>query len=122
MALEVADDMALGRRMKEVGGKSDALVALEQISVRWHPGAWATVRGLQKNGFAGLHYSLSLMVLATLALALIFIQRFALGKLRRGFSLYDDQKRQRFRFPDRDEDAMRQWLESDDEDPPAQPP
>ena len=63
------------------------------------------------------------LLLAITALALIALQRYSLGKLRRGFSLYDDQKRQQFRFPDRDEGAMQEWLESDeDEEPPASSP
>ena len=57
------------------------------------------------------------LLLALLTLTLIGLQRYFLAKLRRGFSLYDSDKHQRFKFPDRDEDATRQWLESEGDEP-----
>lgn len=57
------------------------------------------------------------LLFAIMTLALMAVQRYALGKARRGFSLYDNEHRPRKRvFPHPDDEAVRQWLESDDDD------
>ena len=56
-ALEVIDDMELGRRVKQAGFVSDVVGAADQISVRWQEGLSGLMGGLTKNAYAGLDYS-----------------------------------------------------------------
>lgn len=57
------------------------------------------------------------LLVAIMTIALMAFQRYALGKARRGFSLYDSDHRPHGRvFPHPDDEAVRQWLESDDDD------
>jgi len=57
LALEVIDDMELGRRVKKAGCASDVVGAADQISVRWQEGLSGLMGGLIKNAYAGLDYS-----------------------------------------------------------------
>jgi glycosyltransferase involved in cell wall biosynthesis len=57
IALEVADDMELGRRVKHAGFRSDVFGSKEMISVRWQEGLSGLMGGLTKNAYAGLNYS-----------------------------------------------------------------
>lgn len=56
-ALEVVDDMELGRRVKQAGFVSDVVGSADQITVRWQEGLSGLMGGLIKNAYAGLHYS-----------------------------------------------------------------
>ena len=53
---------------------------------------------------------------ALLISVLAFI--YALGKFRRGFSLRSDGSGIRQTYPSKEDEQMRQWLESDDDDYP----
>ncbi len=57
LALEVADDMELGRRLKEAGFRADVLDAGNAVTVRWQEGLSGLMGGLIKNAYAGLNYS-----------------------------------------------------------------
>jgi glycosyltransferase involved in cell wall biosynthesis len=57
IALEVADDMELGRRIKTSGFTSEVVGAGDLISVRWQEGFAGLMNGLTKNGYAGLDYN-----------------------------------------------------------------
>jgi glycosyltransferase involved in cell wall biosynthesis len=57
IALEVADDMELGRRVKQAGFRSEVEGSREMISVRWQEGLSGLMGGLIKNAYAGMHYS-----------------------------------------------------------------
>jgi cellulose synthase/poly-beta-1,6-N-acetylglucosamine synthase-like glycosyltransferase len=56
-ALQVADDMELGRRIKQAGLASEVIGAADQITVRWQEGLSGLMGGLVKNAYAGLSYS-----------------------------------------------------------------
>lgn len=58
IALEVIDDLMLGKIMVQAGGKPGFMDGRELISVEWYPSAWQMVLGLEKNGFASARYSL----------------------------------------------------------------
>ena len=62
IALEVADDMELGRKVKTAGFTSDVVGAGDLVSVRWQEGFSGLMNGLTKNAYAGLHYSPALVV------------------------------------------------------------
>jgi glycosyltransferase involved in cell wall biosynthesis len=72
LALRPDDDLQLGIRVKRAGLKQRVLTGLEHIAVEWYPNLYSAVRGLEKNTFAGLKYSLTLVFIA------IFGQFFAL--------------------------------------------
>lgn len=57
LALEVADDMELGRRVRRAGLVSDVLGVRELITVRWQEGLSGLMNGLTKNAYAGLNYA-----------------------------------------------------------------
>ena len=58
IALEIIDDLMLGKIMVQAGGKPGFMDGRELISVEWYPSAWQMVLGLEKNGFASARYSL----------------------------------------------------------------
>lgn len=61
LAMEVVDDMKLGKIVKQSGFRSGAGVAQDYVSVQWHSGAGNIVRGVTKNFFAGAEYKLSVV-------------------------------------------------------------
>jgi hypothetical protein len=71
------DDMKLGKLMKKRGMTQDFLVGVSHISVEWYRTIPEAVRGLRKNGFAGLDYRLSMVILTTLSQLAFVIFPFA---------------------------------------------
>lgn len=57
LAMEVLDDMELGKLVKSRGFRQRFVAAPDAVSVRWAEGLGGLIRGLEKNAFAGLHYS-----------------------------------------------------------------
>lgn len=57
LAMEVIDDMKLGKLVKQGGFRSGVGVAPDAVSVEWHLGFGNLVRGLEKNFFAGAQFS-----------------------------------------------------------------
>ena len=64
LAMEVVDDMRLGKIVKQSGFRSGMGVAEHFVSIRWHAGLGNIIRGVTKNFFAALNYNLALVVLA----------------------------------------------------------
>jgi len=58
LAMEVVDDMKLGKLAKEAGVRSGAGKAGDLVSVHWHAGIGNIVRGVTKNFFAATGYKL----------------------------------------------------------------
>ena len=52
LAMEVIDDMKLGKLVKEAGVHSGVALAGDYVSVHWHAGVRNTIRGTTKNFFA----------------------------------------------------------------------
>ena len=71
LAMEVVDDMKLGKIVKQSGFRSSAGVAQDFVVVRWHAGLGNLVRGVTKNFFAGVGYSVPLVAIAVVALLLM---------------------------------------------------
>ncbi len=63
--MQVGDDVALARLLVRSGYRQRAHWGLDVAELEWHPGLWATVKGLEKNSFWGLRFSLPLLLLAT---------------------------------------------------------
>ena len=57
LAMEVIDDMKLGKLVKQTGFRSGVAVAQDAVSVEWHLGLENLIRGLEKNFFAAAGFS-----------------------------------------------------------------
>lgn len=71
LAMEVIDDMKLGKIVKQAGFRSGAGIAQDFVVVRWHAGLGNLIRGVTKNFFAGVGYSLPLVAIAVTGLLLM---------------------------------------------------
>jgi hypothetical protein len=69
LAMEVVDDMKLGKLVKEARFRSGVAKAWKEVRVRWHAGVGNIIRGTTKNFFAAAGYNLGLMCLQ---LAMVF--------------------------------------------------
>ena len=77
LAMEVVDDMKLGKIVKQAGFRSGCAVAQNFVGVRWHAGVGNLVRGVTKNFFAGAGYDLRLVALQVAVLLMMDILPFA---------------------------------------------
>lgn len=77
LAMEVIDDMKLGKVMKEAGFRSSMGVGGDFLRVRWHAGVGGIIRGVTKNFFAGANYSLARAAGQVLALVAFSLLPFA---------------------------------------------
>jgi hypothetical protein len=71
LAMEVIEDMKLGKLAKMAGLRSGVAVAQRYVSVAWHLGLGNLVRGVEKNFFAGAQFRISVVALQILALLLM---------------------------------------------------
>ncbi|HEU4963168.1 MAG TPA: glycosyltransferase family 2 protein [Bacilli bacterium] len=67
LAMRPDDDLYLGMKVKREGLRQRLVTAPDFLEVEWYPNLGAAVRGLEKNTFAGLKYSLPLVVVAVAA-------------------------------------------------------
>lgn len=58
------DDLKLGQVIKQKGYKQRFLSGVNQLWVEWYPSLKEAIKGLEKNTFAGLNYSLAVTVFA----------------------------------------------------------
>jgi hypothetical protein len=79
LAMEVVDDMKLGKLVKLAGLRSGVGVAQRYVSVAWHLGLGNLVRGVEKNFFAGAQFRVS--VAATQILGLLAMNVLPFGGL-----------------------------------------
>lgn len=74
LAMEILDDVRLGQMLKRNGYRCDILTAGPAVSVRWQHSLWGAIRGLEKNGFAALRFSVPrLMCVTVLMIAGVLI-------------------------------------------------
>ena len=73
IAMRPDDDVKLGKLVKKQGFRSDFVIGTEHVSVEWYHSLREVVRGLRKNGFAGVDYRLSVVFGATAWVLLFFI-------------------------------------------------
>jgi glycosyltransferase involved in cell wall biosynthesis len=64
--LDVLDDVKLGKLMKRFNYRCDILIADRLVQVKWQESAAGVIRGLEKNAFAAVEYSLWRLSLVTL--------------------------------------------------------
>ncbi len=77
LAMEVVDDMKLGKIVKRAGFRSGVAVAQHYVSVAWHLGLRNLVRGVEKNFFAGAQFRVSVVAGQILALLAMNVLPFA---------------------------------------------
>lgn len=65
IAMRPDDDVKLGKLVKKNGFASEFVTGAEHVSVEWYHSLGEVVRGLRKNGFAGLDYRISMVIYAT---------------------------------------------------------
>ncbi|MBL8820291.1 MAG: glycosyltransferase [Planctomyces sp.] len=73
IAMDVLDDVKLGKLVKRNGGVQDFLSASDLLSIRWQPSFWGVITGLEKNGFAALSYSIRQLLLMTAVFVVMMI-------------------------------------------------
>jgi len=76
LAMEVVDDMKLGKIVKQAGFKSCVGLAEDAAVIRWHAGLRNLVRGVTKNFFAATGYNLALALIAAAGLLLLNVAPF----------------------------------------------
>jgi glycosyltransferase involved in cell wall biosynthesis len=76
IAMRPDDDVKLGKLVKKNGGAQELVIGAEMMSVEWYHSVRETVRGLRKNGFAGVDYRLSVVIFATISHLLFIIWPF----------------------------------------------
>jgi glycosyltransferase involved in cell wall biosynthesis len=76
LAMEVLDDMKLGKIVKQAGFRSECAIAHEFVTVRWHAGLGNLVRGVTKNLFASAEYSLVIVAVLLTGLLMMNILPF----------------------------------------------
>jgi len=76
IALRPDDDMKLAKLLKKNGGTQDFVNGADMIRVEWYHSVREAVRGLRKNGFAGIDYRLSMVLLVVVSQLLFFVWPF----------------------------------------------
>jgi glycosyltransferase involved in cell wall biosynthesis len=76
LAMEVVDDMKLGKLVKQAGLRSGVGIAQEAVVVRWHAGVGNLIRGVTKNFFAALDYNLTFVTAAICGMLLTNVAPF----------------------------------------------
>ncbi|HEX3543492.1 MAG TPA: glycosyltransferase [Candidatus Acidoferrum sp.] len=77
LAMEVIDDMKLGKIVKQAGFRSGVGIAQDFVVVRWHAGARNLINGVTKNFFAGSGFSVARVAISILGLLLMNVVPFA---------------------------------------------
>ncbi len=87
LAMEVVDDLKLGKIVKEAGFRSGVARGEDAVSVHWHAGLANIVRGTTKNFFAATGFKPQVVVAQVLGMLLMFV--FPVGALAfaRGWAL-----------------------------------
>lgn len=65
LRLEVVDDIMLGKLIKQKGYRQDVLIAQKHLELNWLEGVRGFIRGLEKNAFASLNFSILRLFFAT---------------------------------------------------------
>lgn len=71
LAMEVVDDMKLGKLIKLGGFRSSAVLAQQLVTVRWQSGLRNVIRGVTKNFFAAFGYNVAYAAAAVAAMLLL---------------------------------------------------
>lgn len=84
IAMRPDDDMKLGKLIKMHGFHQDVVLSDGLITVEWYSSVGELIRGLEKNTFAGVEYSLAIVVASSIAQLVVFIWPLLALALTRG--------------------------------------
>jgi glycosyltransferase involved in cell wall biosynthesis len=73
LAMEVIDDVKLGKMIKLGDFRSAVAVGQDAVSVRWHAGLFNLIRGVEKNFFAAAQFRVSQVLLQIFALVTFYV-------------------------------------------------
>jgi glycosyltransferase involved in cell wall biosynthesis len=76
LAMEVIDDMKLGKLIKRSGFRSGVGISKDSVVVRWHSGFGNLIRGVTKNFFAAFGYNLGFVAAGIAGLLLLNVAPF----------------------------------------------
>jgi glycosyltransferase involved in cell wall biosynthesis len=77
LAMEVIDDMKLGKLVKQAGFQSGVGIAQDFVVVRWHVGARSVIHGVTKNFFAATGFSVRRVIISIVGLLMTNVLPFA---------------------------------------------
>jgi glycosyltransferase involved in cell wall biosynthesis len=86
IALRPDDDMKLGKLFKKNGLRQDFVNGADRIRVEWYHSVGEALRGLRKNGFAGIDYRVSLVLLTTIMQLVFFVWPFVAVVVAHGWT------------------------------------
>jgi cellulose synthase/poly-beta-1,6-N-acetylglucosamine synthase-like glycosyltransferase len=86
IAMRVDDDLKLGKLVKKNGFRQDCVAGRGMIFVEWYASFGDAVRGLTKNMFAGVEYSVAMVVASTIAMFLLLVFPFAGALITSGWT------------------------------------
>jgi glycosyltransferase involved in cell wall biosynthesis len=86
IAMCTDDDMKLGKLLKRQGARQALADSEGTIEVEWYSSVSEAIHGLEKNGFAGLDYSVIRLIGSTLALLAFHVWPFAAIALTDGLT------------------------------------
>jgi glycosyltransferase involved in cell wall biosynthesis len=75
--LDVLDDVNLGKILKQSGCRQEMLLGGDLIKVRWQNSFWGVIKGLEKNSFAAVHYSVAELIGVTILFLIVFFGPYA---------------------------------------------
>ncbi len=67
------DDMKLGKIIKDAGYRQDMVLGESLVRVEWYASVRELVRGLEKNSFAGVEYSVAVVIGSCVAQLVAFV-------------------------------------------------
>jgi cellulose synthase/poly-beta-1,6-N-acetylglucosamine synthase-like glycosyltransferase len=77
IALRPDDDIKLGKLVKRAHRRQDMLQGTAMIRVEWYTSVRELIRGLEKNAFAGVDYSVPMVLFSAAVLCLFYAGPFA---------------------------------------------
>jgi glycosyltransferase involved in cell wall biosynthesis len=87
LAMEVIDDMKIGKLVKEAGLRSGIARAGDAVSIEWHAGVANIVQGTTKNFFASTGFRIWMAAAQILAVLIMFVFPVAALPFARGWAL-----------------------------------
>ena len=87
IAMRPDDDMKLGKLLKKAGARQAFIGAVGFISVEWYTSVADAIKGLEKNSFSAVNYSVGLLIVATSAQLAFYTWPFLALFLTRGWIL-----------------------------------
>jgi glycosyltransferase involved in cell wall biosynthesis len=86
IAMRPDDDMKLGKLIKQTGHRQELLLGKAMLSVEWYASIRELIRGMEKNAFSGVNYSLLFLAFSTLIILLFNVFPFVAVFITQGLT------------------------------------